>query len=173
VENRPVPLHTARLTLRPLTPDDAAFILALLNDADFLRNIGDRGARTLDDARAYITNGPVASYERYGHGLLLVVLTATGEPIGICGLLKRETLDDIDIGFAFMPEFRGHGYAFESAEAVKTYAQSVMRLTRLVAIVQPDNHKSIRLLERIGLHNERTVRLSPDDRELLLFLWQA
>ena len=145
-------------------------MLALLNDADFLRNIGDRGARTLDDARAYITKGPVASYDRYGHGLLLVVLKTSGTPIGICGLLKRETLDDVDIGFAFMPEFRGQGYAFESADAMTRHARDVMGLTRLAAIVQPDNQPSIRLLEKIGLHHDRMVRLSPDQRELSLFL---
>jgi ribosomal-protein-alanine N-acetyltransferase len=152
-----------------LTPDDAPFMLALLNDPDFLRNVGDRGARTLDDTRTYIVNGPMAMYDMYGHGLYLVVERATGESAGICGLLKRDSLEDVDIGFAFLPAFRGKGYAAESAAAVKDYAGDVLGLTRLVAIARPDNAASIRVLEKIGMKAARLVRLPHTDLELGLF----
>src|SRR5262249_38684677 len=110
----PVRLDTARLRLRDLAPADAPFILTLLNEPSFIRNIGDRGVRTLDAARAYIENGPVASYARHGFGLYLVELLASGAPIGICGILKRDALPDPDLGFAFLPAYWKQGYAFES-----------------------------------------------------------
>jgi RimJ/RimL family protein N-acetyltransferase len=162
-------LETARLTLRRLTPDDAPFMLALLNDEDFLRNVGDRGARTIDDTRTYILNGPMAMYDIYGHGLYLAVERNSGEAIGICGLLKRDSLDDVDIGFAFLPEARGQGYAVESAAAVLAYGRDVLGLARVVAIVRPDNAASIRVLEKIGMRPERRVQLSHTDHELMLF----
>lgn len=161
--------ETERLTIRRLALKDAPFILALLNDPDFLRNIGDRNARTIADARRYLARGPMASYRLHGHGLYLVSITATGDSIGICGLLKRDTLDDVDIGFAFLPQFRRRGYAIESARAMLAYARTGLGLSRVVAIVQPGNERSIQLLERLGMRIERTVRMPPDDRELLLF----
>ena len=163
-------LETERLSLRRLTPDDAAFMLALLNDPDFLRNVGDRGARTIDDARGYIEKGPVAMYGKYGHGLYLVALKTSGEAIGICGLVKRDSLEDVDVGFAFLPDFRGQGYAVESAAAVTAYARDVMGITRLLAIARPDNTPSIRVLEKIGMRAERLVQLSHTDHELMLFV---
>jgi RimJ/RimL family protein N-acetyltransferase len=162
-------IETARLELRRLTADDAAFMLDLLNQPSFVENIGDRGVRTLDDARAYILNGAVASYERHGFGLYLVVVKATGEAAGICGLVKRDSLHDVDIGFAFLPPHWKKGYAVESASAVKDFAAGVVGLTRLVAITSPDNWPSIRVLEKIGLSFEAMVRLSPDGEELKLF----
>ena len=111
-------VESERLSLRRLNAGDAEFIVVLLNDSSFLRNIGDRGVRTVADACRYIANGPVASYEKFGFGLFLVQLKESGAPIGICGLLKRESLDDVDVGFAFLPAFRQKGYAFESAAAV-------------------------------------------------------
>ena len=144
-------------------------MLALLNDPDFLRNIGDRGARTLDDTRTYIVNGPMAMYDMYGHGLYLVVERSSGEPVGICGLLKRDSLEDVDVGFAFLPGFRGKGYATESAAAVKDYARDVLGLSRVVAIARPDNAASVRVLEKIGMRAERLVNLPHSDRELMLY----
>src|SRR5690349_12434898 len=111
-------IETARLCLRELTPDDGEFILRLLNEPSFIQNIGDRGVRTIEDARAYIVNGPIASYQKYGFGLLLVELKESGESIGICGLLKRDVLEDPDIGYALLPEFWSRGYAYESATAL-------------------------------------------------------
>jgi [ribosomal protein S5]-alanine N-acetyltransferase len=162
-------LDTPRLTLRHISVEDAPFMVALLNDSSFIRNIGDRGVRTLDEARAYITTGPLASYEQRGFGLYLVELKPSKTPIGVCGLLKRDSLADVDIGFAFLPSFRSKGYALESALAVQTYARKVVGLRRLVAVTSTDNQNSIRVLERIGLRYETTVRLAEDGPELKLF----
>jgi RimJ/RimL family protein N-acetyltransferase len=162
-------LETERLLLRQFSTKDAGFILRLLNEPSFIQNIGDRGVRTLEDARAYLLNGPLASYAQNGFGLYLVVLKETGESIGMCGLIRRQGLEDVDIGYAFLPEFWSRGYAVESAEAVKAYARDVVGLKRLVAITDPANAGSIRVLEKIGLRFEKMVRLSEDDIELKLF----
>jgi RimJ/RimL family protein N-acetyltransferase len=160
-ENGNVPtvkiLETERLVLRHLTADDAAFILELLNEPAFLENIGDRGARTLTDARRYITRGPVASYCKFGFGLYLVELKDSGAPIGICGLLKRDWLEHVDIGFAFLQKFWSQGYARESAAAVLHYGWTTLRLKRIVAITKPGNQASITLLEKLGLHFEKII----------------
>jgi len=162
-------VETERLTLRRLETGDAEFILALLNDPSFLRFIGDKGVRTVDDAREYIVNGPVASYERFGFGLYLTERKDDGVPIGICGLLKREALKDVDVGFAFLPQFWSKGYAFESASAVMAYGRNVLGLTRIVAITSPHNEASMRLLEKLGMKFESMVRLSEDSAEIRLF----
>jgi len=161
-------LETERLTLREFTAEDAEFILQLVNEPSFIQNIGDRGVRSLEDAIKYIENGPVTSYARNGFGLYLVTLKESGEAIGMCGLIKRATLDDVDIGYAFLPKFWSKGYAVESALAVKEQAHS-HGLKRLVAIVDPANTGSIRVLEKLGLTYEKMVRLSADDIELKLF----
>jgi RimJ/RimL family protein N-acetyltransferase len=162
-------LETDRLALRKLSLDDAGFILELLNDPSFLRFIGDKNVRNLEDARQYILKGPLESYERLGFGLYLVALKTTGVPLGICGLIKRDALDDVDIGFAFLPEFRAQGYAFESAAAVRDYGLNVLELGRLLAITNPDNTGSIRVLEKIGLRFERLIRLAPESSEIRLY----
>jgi RimJ/RimL family protein N-acetyltransferase len=162
-------LETDRLILRRLTAADAEFMFELVNDPSWLRYIGDRGVRNLDDARNYILDGPVAMYDRLGFGLYLVELRDTGAPIGICGVLKRDSLDDVDIGFAFLPRHWGNGYAFESAAAVKAYANEALGLRRLVAITSPDNDASIRVLERIGFRFEKMIRGHGDAEELRLF----
>ena len=160
--------ETERLVLRRLTTADAPFILELLNEPSFLRFIGDRGVRTIDDAVAYILAGPVASYERFGFGLYLVLVKGDDEPAGICGLLKRDALPDVDVGFAFVPRFWRRGYASESAAAVLAHARDALGLRRVVAICSPDNSASIGLLERLGFHREQPVRLSPDGPETTL-----
>ena len=165
-------LETERLSLQHLTAGDADFLIELLNDPSFIRNIGDRGVRTVQDAHAYVQNGPAASYAKNGFGLDLVILKDTGEPIGICGLIKRPTLDDVDIGYAFLPRHWSKGYAVEAASAVKQYAQDIIGLKRLVAIVDPLNLGSIRVLEKIGFTFEKMVKLSADDIELKLFACQ-
>jgi RimJ/RimL family protein N-acetyltransferase len=157
------------LILRELTPNDAEFIFELLNEPSFIQNIGDRNIRTLDDARAYIVNGPVASYAKNGFGLYLIVLGETGDSVGMCGLIKRDGLEDVDIGYALLPRFWSRGYAVEAARATKTYAKEVIGLKRLVAIVDPANEGSIRVIEKIGLRYEKMVRLSADDIDLKLF----
>ena len=162
-------LQTERLHLDRFTVEDAEFIVALLNEPTFLQFIGDRGVRTLDDARRYITDGPVTSYDRFGFGLYLVRMRDGGVPIGMCGLLKRETLEDVDIGFAFLPAYCGKGYARESAAAVKQHAKRDIGLVRLVAIVSPGNGTSISLLTALGLRYEAAIRLIPDANEVHLF----
>lgn len=144
-------------------------MLELLNEPSYIRNIGDRRIRTLEGAKIYITKGPIASYATHGFGLNLVTLKETGESIGICGLIKRETLDDVDIGYAFLPKFWMKGYAVESALAVKEFARDVVGLKRIVGITNPDNVGSIRVLEKIGMKFEKMVKLSEDDIELKLF----
>src|SRR2546422_6429223 len=144
-------LETDRLVLRRLTVEDAEFIFDLLNQPSFLQFIGDKGVRTIDDARNYILTGPIASYERFGFGLYLTELKPTQTPIGICGLLKRETLDDVDVGFAFLPQYWRQGYAFESASAVMAYGRGVFALGRIVALTSPHNDASVYVLNKNGL----------------------
>jgi len=162
-------LETERLILRTFVLDDAEFMLGLLNEPSFLQFIGDRGARSIENAREYILKGPIDSYERHGFGLYVTELRATGAPIGICGLLKRESLEDVDLGFAFLPEFWGRGYAYESASAVMRHAEVELGLNRIVAITQPDNHGSMRVLEKVGMKLERPIKLTEDGDDLELF----
>lgn len=166
-------LQTERLNLRRMSPDDAEFIVELLNDTAFLRFIGDKGVRSIEDARQYILTGPMESYERHGFGLWLVALKGSNTPIGICGFLKRETLSDVDIGFAFLPPYRSQGYAFESADAVMDYGRKVLGLRRVVAITNEDNIGSIRVLEKIGMSFDRMIRLSDDGPEIKLLASDA
>jgi len=161
--------QTERLILRPMTEKDADFILELLNDPSFIRYIGDRKVRTLEGAKAYITNGPVASYAQNGFGLYLVELKESGESMGMCGLIRRNTLKDVDIGYAFLPKFWSRGYGLEAAQEMKRYAREELGLKRLVAVVDPENPASIHLLEKLGMKFEKMVRLTPDDIELKLF----
>jgi len=163
-------LETERLLLRELTVDDAEFILTLLNDPAFLRYIGDKKVRNLDDARQYILNGPAASYDRHGFGLNCVELRETHMPIGMCGLLKREELPDPDIGFALMPDFRNKGIAFEAADAVLRDGRERLNLQRILAITSLDNEASIDLLQRLGFSFERITKMSPDGEQLRLFV---
>lgn len=166
-------LETERLHLRYQTLDDAPFILELVNDPAWLQFIGDRGVRTLDDARSYIAKGAIKSYERDGFGFYLVERKEDHTLLGMCGLVKREGLEDVDIGFAFLPDYRSKGYAYEAASAVIQYAKETLGLTRVVAITTQDNHSSGRLLEKLGLRFERLVQM-PNDTELLrLFVYDA
>ena len=162
-------LETERLTLRKFSTDDAPFILALLNEPSFLRYIGDKGVRNLEDARQYILNGPVESYARNGFGMYLVELRETNLPIGMCGLVKRDGLTDADVGFAFLPAYWSKGYAVESASAVLAFAREVLGLKQILGITLPDNHSSIKVLQKIGLRFEQMVKLSEDKEELMLF----
>jgi RimJ/RimL family protein N-acetyltransferase len=161
--------ETERLVLDQVSIDDASFILDLLNEPSFIRNIGDRGVRSLDDARDYIKNKLVTSYEKFGFGMYLVILKTSGASIGLCGLVKRDGLEDVDIGYAFLPEYWSKGYATEAALAVKEYAKNIIGLKRLVAITDPKNQNSMRVLEKIGLEFEKMVRLSEDDIKLKLY----
>lgn len=161
-------LATERLVLRWLVEEDAGFILELMNDPDWLRFIGDRGVRTVEDARDYIATRLAAMYPRLGFGLYAVEPREGGAPIGICGLVKRDWLEDVDVGFAFLPRFRGMGYAREAAAATLEHA-STLGFSRIAAIVSPDNDGSIRLLEKLGLGFERMARPSADADEVCVF----
>ncbi|MGE7942196.1 GNAT family N-acetyltransferase [Lysinibacillus xylanilyticus] len=162
-------LETERLTLRLQTTDDAHFILELMNDPSWLQFIGDRGLRTVEDAREYIMNGPIRMYEQFGFCLYLVERNEDRSPVGICGLVKRDGLEDVDIGFAFLPTYWGKGYAYEAASAVVAYGLDTLGLKRIVAITSQDNHASAKLLEKVGLTFERLVQLANDEEELRLF----
>lgn len=172
--SRPI-LTTARLHLRWLTPADAAFMLRIWNDPAFVRYVGDRGLRTEDDARQALLAGPLALYERYGYGPYLLSLQLTGSPAGICGLFRREGLADADLGFALLPGYCGLGYAREAADAVLTHARNDLGLTRLTAIVAPDNSPSRSLISKLGLSFERMLRVPGDERDACLYGvdWQA
>jgi len=161
--------ETERLRVRWLNADDSAFIFVLLNQPSWIQYIGDKGIKTLQDALRYIESGPVAMYKREGFGLYLVEMRESSEPIGICGLIKREALEDVDLGFAFLPTFWRKGYAFEAAAAVMCYGREVLRLRRIVAILSQDNDRSSKLLEKLGFCHEGTVRLQPNDEELKLY----
>lgn len=165
-------LETPRLLLRWITTDDAPFILELLNEPSFLRYIGDKGVRTLDDARNYILTGPVASYQRYGFGLYLVQLKEGEVPIGMCGLLKRDTLPDVDVGYALRPAYWSRGYAFEAASATLAHGREAFGLRRIVAITSPDNAGSRALLVKLGMRYEETLSLSAE-RDTDLFAIEA
>ncbi len=162
-------IETERLTLRRFTLHDSPFVMQLLNDPDWIRNIGDKGVRNEDDARAHMQKTYLAMYERTGYGPYLVETKAGNVPIGMCGLLKRESLDFADIGFAFLHEHRGHGYGLEAAEASLRYGQEILRLPRVVGITLPANTATIRLMEKIGLTFEKTFFMPNDAEELALY----
>ncbi|ATP07598.1 N-acetyltransferase [Aeromonas salmonicida] len=157
-----------RLLLRELTIADAPFILELLNDSDFHRYIGDRGVRTLADAEHYIQQGPAVSYARHGHGLYLVARRGDEAKIGICGLIRRDTLPCEDIGYAFLPAYRGQGYGIEAAKAALQDGRERLGIVRVIAIVTPGNERSLTLLAKLGLVQSRLVKLSEDADACLL-----
>jgi RimJ/RimL family protein N-acetyltransferase len=167
-------LQTPRLTLRELGGDDAPFILALLNDPAWLRYIGDRGVREVEGARKYLEERIVASYAKHGFGLWMVESRDGALPMGICGLIKRDTLEDVDLGFAFMPEHRGKGIGHEAALATREHATRVLGLKRLLAITSPLNAASIKLLERLGFAYEREMKWAGDEKDAVkVFAYQA
>ena len=166
---RQVALKTERLTLGHLTVADGEFILRLLNEPSFLEFVGDKGVRTVEDAQTYITDGPMASYATHGFGLYIVERTADGTSMGMCGLLKRDSLDDVDIGFALLPEFWSHGYAVEAAQAVMAAGRCAHGLDRIVAITAQHNAASKCVLEKIGMTFEKLIRLSEDGEEICLY----
>lgn len=165
-------LETARLRLRPLTLDDAAFTLGLLTQPSYLEHIGDKGARDLDGARKYLREGPLAMYAEHGLGLWLVEEKSSGAPIGMCGLLQRPTLPDPDLGYAFLPEHWGRGYALEACRATLAWGRDARGLARIIAIVSPGNAASIAVLKKLGMVEEGLRELTAGD-PVLLFGWRA
>jgi RimJ/RimL family protein N-acetyltransferase len=167
-------ITTPRLGLRELEVDDAPFVLQLLNDPTFLRYIGDRGVRNLEEARRYIVKGMVQSYERHGFGLWLVELRDDGHrPIGLCGLVSREGLPAPDIGFALLPQWWSQGLAFEAASAVMAHARRVVGLGRVLAIASLQNTSSVRLLGKLGFRFDSEVRMPGEPEVVGLFVHEA
>jgi RimJ/RimL family protein N-acetyltransferase len=162
-------LETQRLGLRRLAADDAAFILELLNEPSFLRWIGDKGVRTCEDACRYLESGPLAMYAKHGFGLLAVESREGGAAMGMCGLLKRDALELPDLGFAFLPRCWSRGYAREAAQGVLAHGRASLGIRRVLAITDPDNQPSIRLLESIGFRFERLLRMPGDAHDVRLF----
>ena len=163
--------ESPRLRLRRLEYGDAPFIVTLLTDPDFLRNVGDRNVRNEDDARRYLTEGPLASYARYGFGLFLAELRAGGTAVGMCGLLRRDTHPDVELGFALLPEHRRRGYTLEAAQACLQLATQRLGLARVVAITALDNAGSIGLLGKLGFRYERVVQFT-NDGDSRLFVYE-
>ena len=161
-------LETERLILRTFTVDDAAFYFDLWKQASWIQYIGDKKFRSVDDARQSLINGPMKMYADKGFSLYLMTLK-DNTPIGMCGLIKRDTLDDVDIGYGLLSAYEGKGYTVEAATAVMAYAKKGLGLRRVVAITVSDNKKSISLLEKIGMHYEKIVKAPNDDTQLMLF----
>ena len=161
-------LETERLCLRELDLNDAEFIIKLLNTPNWLAYIGDKNVRTTEEAKRYLKDGPLKSYKKNGYGLWMVLLKDSEIPIGMCGLVNRETLEDIDIGFAFLPEYTQMGYGFEIADATMKYAKHSLKLNIIVGITNAKNIASIKLLEKIGLRFEKNIE-SSEGKDVLLF----
>ena len=162
-------LETKRTILREVVESDAAFMLDLLNQPSFIKYIGDRNVRTVEEARDFIENRYRQSYRDNGFGLWTVELKGDGTPIGICGFVKRDTLPDADIGFAFLPQFCGQGFALESAAGVMNYGREKLKFKRVLAITTQFNESSGKLLERLGFKFEKLTKQPHDPEELKLF----
>ena len=169
MEALPNILETERLALRVFTQADAPFIIQLLNTEGWLHFIGNKHVHTEEQAKAYLQQGPLKSYEENGYGLCLVQQKNNGSPIGMCGLLKRDFLDFPDIGFAFLPEFFGQGYAYEMALAVLQHAKDNLQIKNVQAVVMPSNHRSKRLLEKLGMTSKKNIIFPGETEELLLY----
>ena len=162
-------LKTDRLLINEITLDDAAFILELMNDKDWIKNIGDRGIRTIEEAEEYIRTRFIKTYAESDLGFYGLVLKNTNQIIGIAGLIDRDGIDDVDIGYGMLPEFRSKGYAFEATKAVFDYGLNKLKLNKIVAIVNPENPSSIKLLSKLGLEFEKMIRLPDEDIDIMLF----
>ena len=162
-------LETARLELRWLTLNDAPMMLAIWNDPAFMQFVGDRGVRTVEEAQVSLQKGPLTLYVEYGYGPFRVIRRMDGASMGICGLFRRDGLDEPDIGFALLPEYCGEGFGYEASIAVLDHARDVLDLPRVTAIVSPENSASISLLEKLGLHYDKPMRLPGDDKDVSLY----
>lgn len=161
-------IETERLILKEFTTADSSFIIHLLNTPGWLKYIGNRHVSSLEDAGTYLSNGPIRSYADNGFGLWLIEIKNTGTPIGTCGLIKRPGLEDVDIGFALLPEYEGAGFAYEAASATLSYAKEA-GIERVVAITVKYNDRSIALLKKLGFEFEEVITIPGDDEELMLF----
>lgn len=165
-------LETERLILRTIVPDDAAFYYELVNDPTWLEHIGDKGIRSVEGARSAIIDGPCAMQARHGHSLYVMERKRDGQPLGLCGLIRRDTLPDVDIGYAIRPAHFGQGYTYEAAAAVVAYARDVLGIRRLMGITNPANTVSIKLLGKLGLTFIEHKALPPDHRPTNIYALQ-
>ena len=162
--------ETKRLIIAKMTLDDAPFMLELLNTPNWIKYIGDRNVKTVDEAKTYMTNGVLKSYKESGFGFYKLLLKEENNKIiGTCGLVKREQLENVDIGFAMLPGYEGKGFGMEASLEIMSLAKNLFRLPKIAAIVQPNNPNSIKLLEKLGLSFEKKVKPFDDGAELLLF----
>jgi RimJ/RimL family protein N-acetyltransferase len=162
-------VETKRLLLRKITIEDAAFVLRLVNEPSFVSNIGDKGLKNLNDAERFILKGYWTNQEHSGYGMFLVELKGEGDSIGGCGLLYRKVLDVTDIGFAFLPEYWNRGFAYEAAAAILKYGHTTLEIKKIVGLTSADNLGSIKLLKKLGMDFEKTVKMSDDDPETFLY----
>lgn len=156
-------LQTQRLNLREYTLEDASFILKLVNTPGWLTFIGDRNVHSIEDAKTFLTNSIIKSYKENGYGLWMIQLQEDKTPIGMCGLVNREALEDVDVGFALLPEFAKKGYAFEAANATVEFAKNSLEIEKIVGITNAKNKHSIALLNKLGMYFEKEVQLAKDD----------
>lgn len=162
-------INTDRLSIRYIKVEDFNFIFRLLNDPSWIKYIGDKGIKTEDDARNYIQTGPLQMYKNFGFGLYLVTLKETAVPIGLCGLIKRPSLENIDLGYAFLPEYTGKGYAFEATKAVLQYGKEQLTIDKIVAITTIDNLSSEKVLLKLGFTFDSLIKEKNEAEQLKLF----
>ena len=165
-------LETERLSLRWLTLDDADLLLAVWNDPAFVRHVGDRGIRTIEETRSAMQEGAFHLYETYGYGPYRIALKDTDVAVGLCGLFRRDNLEIADIGYAVLPEHCGKGYAHEASMAVIDYARDVLGMQQLCSIVSPNNDASVHLIRKLGLRFERMHRLPDEEEDVCLYRLQ-
>ena len=162
-------LETERLALREFSLSDADFIIQLLNTESWIKYIGDRNIKSTVDAENYLSNGPIKSYKENGFGLYRVELKTNQAPIGMCGIIKRDSLEFPDIGFALLPEHMGKGYGFEITKATLFYAKETLRIPIVLAITLPANQTCIKLLEKIGFKYVKRFIFPKESEELLRY----
>lgn len=162
-------LETERLTLRHFTLDDAPFVLDLFTQPSFIANVADRGLRSVEDAADYVRDHLFQAYGESGYGFWAVVSRATGATIGLCGVIKRETLDDVDLGYGFLPQFWGNGFAREATTATMEHARHTLNLDRVVAIVSPHNAPSIKILDLLGMRREAEFTMPGEETPVFLY----
>lgn len=162
-------LTTKRLVIRKITLNDAPFILELINDKDWISNIGDRNVKTIEEAEAYISETFLKTYQESSFGFYGVAIKNSGQLIGTVGLIDREGIDHVDVGYGLLPAYRGKGYAIEATKAMYNYGYDTLSIDKIVAIVNPDNDDSIKLLKKLGLTFEKMVKLPDEEKDIKLF----
>jgi RimJ/RimL family protein N-acetyltransferase len=165
----PPEIETPRLLLRRLEFADAPFLVTLLNEPSFIENIGDRGVRSIEDAQRYLREGPLAMYQKYGFGLWHTARKTDGMAVGLCGLLRRDILPDVDVGYALLPAFWGMGFAYEATSATLRHGADKFGLERVIGVVSEGNAGSIRVLEKLGMSFERMFAMRENEPPVRLY----